>query len=215
MTFMKTKPSLIFDIDGTLWDSTEKVAEAFNSGIRDDPRLAAYYPLTAGRLSREFGLPLSDIGHNLFPSLSRSESDALIEHLCDLEEAWLTKDPAEPYDGVRETVRALAAVYDLYIVSNCQAGYAEVFLNGTGLWESFRDHLCPGDTGLFKADNIALMMAKYDIREAWYIGDTEGDRLAAREAGAHFIHASYGFGRVSEADAVIDKFSDLLRLFPV
>ena len=210
---MNTKKHLIFDIDGTLWDSTEKVAEAFNMGIKDDPRLASIYPLTPERLGREFGLPLHTIGHHLFPMLPIDECDALTDHLCELEAAHLLESPPLPYEGVPETLEALSKVHDLYIISNCQAGYAEVFLEATGLGPYFVDHLCPGDTGLLKADNIRLMMTKYDLKEAVYIGDTEGDRQASRDAGVSFVHASYGFGAVTEADAVIRRFADLTALY--
>ena len=210
---MSTKEHLIFDIDGTLWDTTAKVAEAFNMGIKDDPRLSSVYPLTPERLSREFGLPLHEIGRHLFPMLPSDECDALTDHLCDLEIAHLLKYPPLPYEGVPETLRALSKVHDLYIISNCQAGYAETFMEATGLGPFFLDHLCPGDTGLLKADNIALLMEKYGLDEAVYIGDTEGDRLSARKAGVGFVHAAYGFGEVSEADAVINCFSDLAGLY--
>ena len=213
MTLMSTKEHLIFDIDGTLWNSTEKVAEAFNSGIANDPRVASVYPLSAERLRQEFGRPLHEIGYHLFPMLSSSESDILIDHLCDLENRYLASHPPCPYPGVSETIHSLAEKNDLYIVSNCNAGYAEVFLETTGLSDCFRDHLCPGDTGLLKADNISLLAAKYEMPRVWYIGDTDMDRVAAREAGARFIHAAYGFGQVREADAVISCFSDLRTLF--
>jgi phosphoglycolate phosphatase len=46
----------------------------------------------------------------------------------------------------------------------------------------------------------------------WLVGDTEGDRQAARDTGIRFGHASYGFGQVAEADARITRFADLAAL---
>ena len=48
-----------------------------------------------------------------------------------------------------------------------------------------------------------------NINKAIYIGDTSGDMEAARAAGIPFIHASYGFGKVEEADEVAICIKDI------
>ena len=50
--------------------------------------------------------------------------------------------------------------------------------------------------------------------DAVYIGDTQGDADACKEADVPFVFAEYGFGTVKEADNTIQAFSDLLSLFP-
>ena len=51
------------------------------------------------------------------------------------------------------------------------------------------------------------------MKEAVYVGDTQGDANACDMAGVPMIYASYGFGNVEGDYPVIRKFSDLLDLF--
>ena len=55
-------------------------------------------------------------------------------------------------------------------------------------------------------------MQRNNIKKAIYVGDTEGDREAAKKANIPFIYASYGFGEVSDYDYKIDSISDLKTL---
>ena len=45
------------------------------------------------------------------------------------------------------------------------------------------------------------------------IGDTEGDRTAARACDVPFAHVSYGFGTCAGADLRFHAFPDLVRHF--
>ena len=84
---------LIFDIDGTLWDSTDGIAGAFNEILLEEPLVQPYYPLTAEDLKREFGKPLYDIGYSLFPAVPKEENNRIIDRMCDHEVAWLRSQP--------------------------------------------------------------------------------------------------------------------------
>jgi phosphoglycolate phosphatase len=55
-------------------------------------------------------------------------------------------------------------------------------------------------------------MEQQGITSAIYIGDTQGDLEAARQAGIPFIFAAYGFGNPERWDTKIEKFEDLLTL---
>jgi phosphoglycolate phosphatase len=46
-----------------------------------------------------------------------------------------------------------------------------------------------------------------------YVGDTEGDRLAASAAAVDFAHVSYGFGRAEHATVVLESFPELVAWF--
>lgn len=82
----------------------------------------------------------------------------------------------------------------------------------------FQDFAMSGKTGLSKGENIKNLMKKHAIPKAVYVGDTEGDEQASREAGIPFIWARYGFGTAQTPDAVINSFSELsacaARFFP-
>lgn len=56
-------------------------------------------------------------------------------------------------------------------------------------------------------------MERNHIKKAVYVGDTQGDMLAAKFAGIPFVFASYGFGKPEAYDYIIEKPIDLLNIF--
>ena len=106
----------------------------------------------------------------------------------------------------------IAGRMPIFVVSNCQSGYIELFLRQTKLGAVVRDTECWGNTGRSKAENLTLLVARNGLRRAAYVGDTEGDRVAAVSAGVPFVHAAYGFGEVSAWDARISGLAELLAI---
>lgn len=92
-----------------------------------------------------------------------------------------------------KTLQILSAQYPLYIVSNSQCGYIELFLEKTGFAKYFQGHLCNGDTGLDKGSNIRQIADQNGLKDPVYVGDTMGDFEACRKAGVPFVLAEYGF----------------------
>ena len=203
---------IIFDIDGTLWDSTVQVAEAWNTALRERTELGI--TLDSKELGSLFGKTMSEIGDALFPMLGTPEERCAVLDICyEYENAYLSEHPGLLYEGVRETLPKLAAKYPLFIVSNCQCGYIEVLLESTGLGPYIRDHLCFGETGTPKGQTIRTLMERNGLEDVVYIGDTQGDADACREAGVPFVYAEYGLGNVPDAKVRIRKFSDLESLY--
>ena len=116
------------------------------------------------------------------------------------------------YEGIESVLEVLAGKYKLFIVSNCQHGYIETFINYYGFQKYFSDFEYIGRTGLPKGENIKLVMERNSLESSIYVGDTQGDRKAANLAGIPFIFAKYGFGDVDGYDYVIDNFDELLEL---
>ena len=197
--------AVIFDLDGTLWDASREILESWNDVIKSETGS----PVTMERLTRELGKPMDRIFCNLFPQLGRSGALALLEKCSDAELAYLRRVGAPLYDGVRETLSELHGRYSLYIVSNCQSGYIEVFEEYHGLCGCFNGHLSFGDTGLSKAANISKIIKDEKIKGAVYVGDTQLDERSAAECRIPFIYAGYGFGNIVNAKYSIIKFSDL------
>lgn len=193
--------SIIFDVDGTLWDSTDVVAAAWNDIITRQTKKPS--SLTGDSLKKLFGKLLPDIAAVIFADEPVEEQLRLIDLCCEEEHDALLRTPAPTYPELENTLKLLSGKYRLFIVSNCQAGYIEVFLEATGLGHYFEDHLCPGDTGNAKAANISEIVKTHHLQSAVYVGDTAGDYQATKEAGLPFIFASYGFGTVDTPDAVI------------
>ena len=60
---------IILDIDGTLWDTTPIVTNAWNEVLKDHPEIA--WRPTPDNLKKLFGRPLSEIAALAFPELSK------------------------------------------------------------------------------------------------------------------------------------------------
>lgn len=203
--------SIIFDLDGTLWDSTPVVAESWNRVLADYPE--AQYVATAEKLRKLFGRPVFEIAALMMPHLEDCKRQAIISACAAEEHRCLRQTPGILYPHLEDTLAQLSIQYPLFIVSNCEAGYIETFLEVTNLGRYFTDFECPGNTGLVKGPNNKLVMERNHLQAPVYVGDTQGDRDAARYADIPFCYASYGFGTVDSFEYQIETFSDLTTLF--
>ena len=116
------------------------------------------------------------------------------------------------YPRLEETLKILSKDHRLCIVSNCQKGYIEAFLAAHRLEQYFCDHQCFGDTGLSKGENNKLVIRRNGFQATVYVGDTQGDRQSAMDAGIPFVYAAYGFGTVTDYQAKVEQFSELAVL---
>lgn len=202
---------IILDIDGTLWDTTPIVAEAWNKALENRTDVA--WRATADKLKALFGRPLPVIASMIFPELSEEQQLVLIDECCEEEHLALEKTPGHIFEGVVETIKELSKKYKVCIVSNCQAGYIELTMKMLGIERYITDLECPGYTGLPKGENCKLLMERNGFQSAVYVGDTQGDCEAATFAGIPFVYCAYGFGNPEKYDYKIEKFSELLELF--
>ena len=69
--------SIIFDVDGTIWDSTESVADSWNKAIREHSDLDL--TLDPVSLSRVFGKTMTEIADALFPALDTEARMKLLD----------------------------------------------------------------------------------------------------------------------------------------
>lgn len=201
----------ILDIDGTLWDTTPVVADAWGEALEDNTKVA--WRPTADNLKALFGRPLPVIASMIFPELPEAQQLALIDKCCAVEEAVLPERPGKIFKGVVETIKKLAENYKICIVSNCQAGYIELTMKALGIEQYITDFECPGYTGLSKGENCKLVMERNGFSSAVYVGDTQGDAEAAAFAGIPFVYCAYGFGKPESYDYRIEEFSELLTIF--
>ena len=203
--------SLIFDIDGTLWDSRALVAEGYN--IQLEKEGLSHLAVNAEMFIPLFGKVMTEIADIIFPSIPVPERYALMERCMDTENRHLQSNPCcIGYPGIRETMEKLAESHRLFIVSNSQKGYPELCMEKLGLTPYIEGHLCFGDTGQSKGRTIRILMETFALTDCAYVGDTQGDYEATLEAGIPFIWAAYGFGTPRGYDRRIDAPEDLLKL---
>lgn len=205
---------LIFDIDGTIWNTTGVVAGAWNKAVRASGiEELKDLNITDKMLQKEFGKPMDEIADDLFGDIDPVKKAELLENCCQFEHEAISENTEDlAYEGMRETMAELAKDNNLYIVSNCQDGYIELVIEKNGLKDIIKDYECFGHTGLLKADNIKLVMQRNHMDKAYYIGDTMGDYNSSKEAGAIFVFADYGFGEVPSPDYTIHSPSELLKI---
>lgn len=201
---------IILDVDGTLWDSTPIVAKAWTEAIQSGG--GGDLLVTADMLKQLFGKTMTVIMDSLLPHVEEKKRYEILELCCEYEhEALLKNEEDICYEGVKETIRAMAEHVNVFIVSNCQSGYIELFLEKTGLQSCVKDIECFGNTGRPKGENIRMLADRNQLKHPVYVGDTQGDCDASKEAGVPFIHAAYGFGTADEKMAEIEQFSELLK----
>ncbi|HEY5038341.1 MAG TPA: HAD-IA family hydrolase, partial [bacterium] len=107
----------------------------------------------------------------------------------------------------------LARRYPLFIVSNCQAGYIETFIDWTGFNLLFKDFECWGNTGKSKTDNLRSLVLRNGLQKPLMVGDAEGDQKAAKDCGIPFAFVQYGFGKCQNPDYSYQSFNDLVSAF--
>lgn len=202
--------SLIFDIDGTLWDSRALVAEGYNLQLEKEG--LSHLFVNAEIFRSLFGKVMTEIADVIFETIPAPERYALMERCMDTENRYLQENPCRiGYPGVRKTLEALSKTHRLFIVSNSQQGYPELCMEKLGIAPYIQGHLCFGDTGTSKGKTIRALMDKYSIESCAYIGDTQGDYEATLEAGIPFIWAAYGFGTPEGYTRKIDSIDQLMK----
>ncbi len=198
--------AIIFDLDGTLWDTSDTVVDIWNEVLRQKcPQLK----MTKQIMSSLMGKNKAQFVDDFFVGIEKSDAEALIGEIFKAEQRHLISHGANMYDGVIDTLNALKEKYKLMIVSNCQSGYLNAFLTHYSLKELLTDYECAGSSKLSKGENIRLVIDRNGVDKAVYVGDTKSDEQAAREAQVPFVYASYGFGDVDDCAAVINSFEEI------
>ncbi|MCR5734571.1 MAG: HAD family hydrolase [Lachnospiraceae bacterium] len=201
---------IIFDVDGTLWDSTKVVEKAWNKAFKDSG--FADITVSAERLKGLFGLPMLDIIKDIVPDSTLEQRKAFLPVCSRYEFEFLEKEAGIVYDGLEETLEKLMKTHKLFVVSNCQSGYIDLVYRKTGLGRFFTDGICPGDTGVLKAGNIRIIIDRFGLKSPLYVGDTQMDADACKEAGVPICYAAYGFGTVAEPDHIIYTPGELTEI---
>lgn len=206
------KQAVLFDLDGTMWDATSQLVPAWNTVL-------AHHPETSRRLTLEdvracMGKTVAQIAQMMLPDVSQEEGEAIVRECCIYELAPLLQFGGTLYPHLEETLMKLHADCFLGIVSNCEDGYVQTFLEHHELDYLFDDFEIAGRTKKSKGENIRLLMERNGIDRAIYVGDTQSDFDAAQLAKIPFVHAAYGFGSIDGAAPAIHDLSELLPLVP-
>lgn len=186
--------NLIFDLDGTLIDSSNSILESFRGAFEKQGKTPVS-PLTADVI----GPPLTETLRILSGSSDPEELDGLAE-------AFKAHYDAEGYKhtgifpGILEMFAELSKrQLPLYIATNKRTIPTLLILDRLGLTPYF--------SGIHSLDSISLPMAgkldvlkqildKYAIipEHALYVGDRNEDRVAALRSNLNFVFVKWGYG---------------------
>ena len=199
---------VIFDLDGTLWNSSVQVADSWNVVIEQE--VGKEHTLSADDIMSCMGLTMTEIADRHFGFLPEKERYELSRKCEVYENGYITEHGGVLFDGVEETLAKLKDMgVQMAVVSNCQEGYIKAFLDSMDMWKYFVDYEEWGRTMLLKADNIKLVMERNGASKGIYVGDIQKDSDAAHKAGIECIYASYGFGEINDAVATLKSFDEL------
>ena len=202
--------AIVFDLDGTLWDTSISCAVGWNRVI--DRHAIPFREITEHDVRGVAGRPHDECIRTVFDGLEEGQVRTLIDETMIEDNDIVEQAGGVLYPGVAGGLPRLAQRYPLYIVSNCQAGYIERFLQWSGFAALFRDVECWGNTGEPKTENLRRLIERNGLRAPVFIGDGEGDREAARANGVPFIHVAYGFGRCERRERCVRTFAELEAL---
>jgi len=200
--------SILFDLDGTLWDASVLSTRARNDVFK---RMGMKETVTLSQIRHLIGLPADEIYRRLFPDWPEEKVSEVRKAVTAEIGQLLPTVGAKLFPGLEEGLVELKANHRLFIVSNCAQGYIENFLKWSKLGPFFDDIECYGNTGKSKGENAKLVIERNDLKAPAFVGDTDGDQKAARDAGIPYFHVDYGFGKPSGECTRCASFPELVQ----
>jgi phosphoglycolate phosphatase len=212
---MKT---VIFDLDGTLADTSGDLIEAANVCFRDMGVGDMLNPLTDAGTALRGGRAMLTLG---LSRLDRATDSATLDHYYPVLLEAYAKDidsRTVMYDGAMDAVEALKTLgYGVGIATNKPAGLAEELLRRLGVRDAFASMVGADTLDVRKPDPEHLFEAARraggDPALTCLIGDTETDRKTARNAGVPCVLVTFGPAggdmAALEPEALLDNFVDL------
>lgn len=187
-------PRLIaFDLDGTLVDSRQDLADAANALILE--RGGA--PLPADAIARMVGEGAAVLVDRALAAAGLTVDEACVARFLTLYDERLLQH-TRPYPGIVEALKRLSKAGHLAVLTNKPIRPTRRLLEELDL-SSFFEAVVGGDGPLpRKPDPASLraLMSAYGARpdQTVLVGDSHIDYQTARNAGAHVCLAAYGFG---------------------
>jgi phosphoglycolate phosphatase len=213
---------VLFDVDGTLVDSTEPILTALNNALVDN----ALPPVSVDELWKFVGPPI----HQALQAVMKDwgENTDLVPRLVsDFRKVYrpLSLELAATYPGVSEMLADVSQVARLGVVTSKPAAYALPILERldfAGYFEAIEGPDLGTDVEP-KATTLRRGLATMDVESSegqiLMVGDRRQDVEAGRACNIQTVGVTWGFGSREElesaaADTVINRPDQLLRMIP-
>lgn len=200
---------IIFDLDGTLWQTIDATYEAANIITE---KYAELKPISKETIIKGMGLSTLENEINYMPYIPPEQGIKYMKEISQKTSEIINEKNVVIYDGVIETLKELSKKYKIGIITNNRDEYAKTFLNITKLKEYFTDYMGAASYNITKGEAIKQMVKKYNEKENYYVGDIKKDQEATMYAGIKFIHAKYGFEPNLKSELSIEKIQDLPKI---
>ena len=207
---------LIFDLDGTLADTSLDIADAVNHAVEP----LGKSPYSVEEIKAMVGSGLTNLMRSLIPPESSIPEENIIKRFLEYYSEHLL-DNTKAYPHVKETLLKMGGDYKKAVISNKREGFSREILEGIGILRFFDIVLGSDSVSEQKPSPVPLLevMKRFGAAkdEAVMIGDSSYDIEAARAAGIKVIAVTYGFRSresLKNADYLIDKFDELLNILP-
>jgi len=207
---MQKPDSLIFDMDGTLWDAVDTYAQSWNDVFGE---LGIDITVKPGNLAKMVGWEGKKVIAEIMPDFDDEKRHEIYALVNAKRHELLPACGGVLYDGVKEGLHCLSQKYPLFILSNCAKGIIRLFIDWAGIDKHITDEIAYGINFMPKHHNIKLLADKYNLKSPVYIGDTSGDGEQSRLAGIPFVFMTYGFGETDDYDLKFDDFKSFTDYF--
>ena len=204
------KIGIIFDLDGTLWDTVKTTYKAANDIAKENN----LKEVTVETVINGMGKVKEYNAKNYYPEVELDKGLKLLDQSSDKNTYYLKRKEAIIYPDVEKTLQELSKKYDLYIVSNCfDNDYINTFKSYLDV--IFKDFVATGTLNINKAEGIKLIIKRNNLDKAIYVGDTILDYDSSKEANIPFIYAKYGFGNIDKYEYSINDIKELINVIPI
>ncbi|NCO83525.1 MAG: hypothetical protein COZ31_02410 [Nitrospirae bacterium CG_4_10_14_3_um_filter_44_29] len=204
---------IIFDLDGTLVDSSVDITNALNYAI------TAYgiKPLAVDDTIKIVGEGLTRLIEKIIGDNNASIKDSALDRFIQYYSEHLA-DFTKPYPGVTKTLEMLGG-YKKAVISNKREALSKKLLEQVGLIKFF-DAVLGSDSASERKPSPAPVKKVLEIlgvepHRAIIVGDSNFDIEAGKGAGVTTIAVTYGYRSremLGSADFLIDNMNQLLTL---
>jgi phosphoglycolate phosphatase len=204
---------IIFDLDGTLVDSSTDITNALNYALTS----SGFKPLAVSDTVKIIGEGITRLIEQVTGDVDISTKNDVMKRFLEHYEKHIL-DYTREYLGVRETLGEIKR-YKKAVISNKKESLSRMVLDGLKLSKYFDMIVGSDTTHERKPSPVPILKVLSDLHvppgETVMVGDSDFDIDAGKAAGVHTVAVTYGYRPrevIAHADHIIDRMTDLIPL---